>query len=729
MDLEIKERIQQLNPKAKELLLAKLVSFLNSKKGNNTSSDKKELVAYIEGKEGFSVENLKAHLKNTLPNYMIPSSIIHLKNMPLLPNGKIDRKRLSGLKKEEKPKTNFNKVNTSLEEKLIKIWEEALGFSPINTTDNFFEIGGDSILSIQIIAKARKKGIILKSNDIFEYQNIAELAMFAKYESEEKRDSELIQNELIGIWEEVLGFSPINTTDNFFEIGGDSILSIQINAKARKKGIILKPNQIFEHQTIAELVMLAETAQKAESVEISKGKAALLPIQHWFFENHKNEPNYWNQGVRINNLPYLSKEKIAEVSKFIVNQHDALRLKFTKKEHWESRFVDYLEVNAFQYFDISSENKLDYQDIALKIQKEAQQEFRLEQGSLFQCLYFNTGKSDANFCLLIAHHLVVDAVSWQIITDDFISAVKQIQTQNKLKLQPKTTSIQTWGEYLKETSDKVQSNELGFWKDQMQKVKPLPVDNVVNNLTIKEKEIKSEIITFTKEDTRKLTEIVNKTYHTKTEELIVVALIDCIAKWNTTNAISIGFERHGRETQSTDFDLSKTVGWFTSYFPLRFNFEEDSNLKTKIISVKEKMRSIPSGGIGYGVLRYLKNSFGSAGNPEIVFNFLGTQNSLLKDKIAVVPLSKNLRSPESERDYKLEVNALINEGRLTCTWNYSSKIYNESSLKRLITDFNNLFLEIISHCENIDNEIYTPSDFAGVDISQDDLDSLMGILE
>jgi len=202
MEQSLLNRIEKLSKDERYFVSMKLKELIKEKaKTISTENKAAKLVAYIEPKNNdFDLQNLKSHLKEHVPDYMIPSNINVIEEFPLLPNGKIDRSKLkevSTIKKEMtivKEVKNENLVekatndNTSIQDKLTIIWEEVLNFSPILPSDNFFEIGGDSILSIQIIAKARKLGMVLTPNQLFDHQTIAELTNFiANNEKQEEK--------------------------------------------------------------------------------------------------------------------------------------------------------------------------------------------------------------------------------------------------------------------------------------------------------------------------------------------------------------------------------------------------------------------------------------------------------------------------------------------------------------------------------------------------------------
>ena len=795
----IEHRIEALSFKAKKLLLLKLKDAITRNSAEN-SSNRKRIVAYVQGNEDFSFDELKTDLQQKLPDYMVPSEFVSVAKMPLLPNGKINRKVLQSVKSPKVISTKKIATNT-VEAQLIKIWEEVLGFSPINKDDNFFEIGGDSILSIQIIAKARKNGLVLESNTLFEYQTIAELANLAKVEKKEEHSSEEIllkiweetlgfapihkddnffeiggdsilsiqiiakarkqglvlqandlfehqtiaalsniakmkQKEevssekiLLKIWEETLGFAPIHKDDNFFEIGGDSILSIQIIAKARKQGLVIKPNDLFEHQTVAQLSSVVKIATKVKNSELVIGFVPLSPIQEWFFKDHKNAPEYWNQGVRLDNLPSTSEEKIAVICEYLITQHDVLRAKFSYKENkWIQEICTPKQTCALQFVDLSKISSEQIENIVLEQTQTIQKNFNLSKGSLFKCIYFGNSATSKDFCIFISHHLVIDAVSWQIVIDDFKNALQEVSANKTISKETKTSSFKDWTKYLSSYAENISKEELTFWKAQITEVSKLPIDKE-NTTIIEEKDISQLLFSFNETITKTLIEA-NKAYNTKTEELLIAAFIEVVGNWSKNEEIAIGFERHGRETAGSDLDVSKTVGWFTSYFPVKFAFQALNSIDNKIIATKEKLRSIPNGGIGYGALRYLKNVFGEKENPEIVFNFLGTQtNSQSKNAVKTTTISKNLRDPKSERHYKLEVNLSIVDNILKGSFSFGKNVHETETMTILMNAFKNQVQEICTHCNQVKKGRYTPSDFSEAEISQDDLDNLIDFLD
>jgi non-ribosomal peptide synthase protein (TIGR01720 family) len=454
----------------------------------------------------------------------------------------------------------------------------------------------------------------------------------------------------------------------------------------------------------------------------------LSPIQYWFFKGHENAPQYWNQGVRLDNLPTSSEQQVGEVCEYIITQHDALRAQFRNIENkWVQEFTGPEQICALEYVDLSIIETAQHEQTVLEHTQRVQDQFDLSKGSLFKCIYFTNHTTSSDFCILLAHHLVVDAVSWQIIIDDFGTALHEVVANNSITKDAKTNSFKDWTEYLTTYAEDVSKEEFAFWQSQITKVPSLPFDKE-NISVIEEQDITQLHFSFDALTTKALV-TANQAFNTRTEELLIAAFINIIGNWSNHKEITVGFERHGRASNGTTLDVSKTVGWFTSYFPLKFAHQSDNSIDNQIIASKEKMRSLPSGGIGYGGLRYIKNAFGAIDNPEIVFNFLGTQTrSQSKNAIKSTTLTAGLRDPQSERHYKLEVNIGIIDSVLSGSFSFGKKVHETKTMDLLLHNFKSQIQVISDHCNQTQTSRYTPSDFSDAEISQDDLDSLMDLL-
>ena len=538
-----------------------------------------------------------------------------------------------------------------------------------------------------------------------------------------KNDTE---KQLLKIWEDVLGFQSIRRNDNFFEIGGDSILSIQIVSKARKEGIFLAPNQMFEHQTIAELALFAKTENKTLDEEIIVGNVPMLPIQHWFFEEHKNAANHWNQAIIFDVPENLDSDIMQKSVECLVEYHPALRLHFEQTEgEWLASVCHIEDVEAFAIVDLTNVEK---DKINSEIQVKSnhlQSNLDLSKSTLIQVVLFNCKQNTKNKLMLFAHHLLVDNISWQIIISDLELIYDQLSRNEKLNLPAKTTSYNKWGNHLIELSKSGEfDKELEFWKEQIES-KKIPTDFDLQ-LPITEESVKIIELEIDSVSTHDLLNSSNETYKTKTEELLLVSLILAFDKWAKIKNLCIGLEKHGRKYSRNDFDLSHSVGWFTTYFPVLLNIADSTNLKESVISIKEKLRSIPNDGLGFGVLRYIQNAEELAQKPQVIFNFLGKQKPLQSNVIGDGKfLTEGLRSPMSERHHLLEINSFVEDNKLRLKFGFSEKLHNEDTIKGLVDCFGSELSKLIEHCSTQKEVVYSPSDFPEVGLNQDDLDNLL----
>jgi len=636
-------KLNNLSPEKRQLLALKLQAASKESDGGQKNNGKSKIVAYVKQDNTSTTDDLKVYLKKKLPDYMIPSSIIAVDEIPLLPNGKVDRSLLSKLKIN---RTQVSKTHTAprneIEEILVTIWESILKIGTIGIQDNFFEIGGDSILSIQIIAKARKEGIIIKSNQIFEYQTIAELGLFV-------------------------------------------------------------------HR---------ETQQYQEDIYV--GSVTLSPIQEWFFKEHTRAPHYWNQALRFDKLPEVDEQTIEQIAKTLITRHDALRMSFTQQnDGWKGQVRHPDQITSYKYVRIAAGD--DRQAQIDQTLRDIQENITLSESSLFTCIYFLDSITNVHSCILLAHHLVIDYVSWLVVSEQFEDLIyEKTQVSNTIT----NTPYYKWSQDIK--TQEYFENEKEYWTQQENIPLQLPLITPLDNVILEKDVVVSEAI-IDSSTVQKLIEIPQNVYHTKFDEILIAALVGILSEWTNQNDITIFLERHGRESIGNEIDVANTVGWFTSFFPNTFTYSPEKNMRDHIIATKEKLRTIPNGGMGYGALKYVEKQLNNDYQPAVVFNFLGFQEKE-DTQASSYFLEKELRHSSSERSYPIEINASVINGRLICKWSYPTHLVAPSQIQQLQHRFNEVLNTIIIHCTEQQETVFTPSDFPEADLSQDDLNNLLDVL-
>lgn len=540
-----------------------------------------------------------------------------------------------------------------------------------------------------------------------------------------------VEQQLVAIWEEVLNTRPVGISDNFFEIGGDSILSIQIVSRARKAGLIIGPNQLFEHQTIAELSLFIQPESFAEShttAELS-GIVPLTPIQRWFFEEHKAAPHYWNQVMRFSLQPEISATRIADAFAKLTKHHDAFRLTYTVKDnHWISEIANYKGGLGFRHIDLTRcTNDEQNENIAAGV-RAVQSNFNLAEGPLVQALFFECQPSADNQLMLIAHHLVVDAVSWQII----LGQLETLLNEPYAILQ-KTAAFQAWSEHLTKAAElRKFDSEIPFWEKQEQNPSNLPTDQPVI-LPVTEDTIETVAYTLDARNTTLLIKDALAAYRMRPEEILITAFLIAVEKWCGLRTLTLWFERHGRQLPEMTIDLSSTVGWFTAFYPQQLHYDPGADHGGALMQVKEQLRQVPNGGVGYGVLRYLNPGATEmrrrTQHPLVIFNYLGNQTKVSSGPLGVATMElSGARAAKSERYCQLEINAYIQDGQLQMKWSFSHSHYRTTTIKSLTEHFSTTLRDLISHCVAGGSGGYTPSDFPEAGLSQEDLDALLNKL-
>ncbi len=624
---------------------------------------RKRLVAYIVLKEGERVEQeaLQQTLGRRLPDYMVPSAYVYLDRWPLTANGKVDRHALPAPDEaHQREEHNYAAARNATEQQLVTIWQEVLGVERVGIHDNFFALGGDSIVSIQIVSRARQAGIHMTPRHLFQYTTIAALA------------ADLAQS----------GVQP----------------------------------QI-----------------EAEQEQVS-GDVPLTPIQHWFFEQEQPDPEHWNQMVLLT-LPSLYKPAYlrAAVAQLLMH-HDALRLRFTRTSEWWQQFnaaVDALVPLCM--IDLSKQSAYEQDTAIEKIVDEMNRSLNLEHGPLLRVVYFRLGAEYEGRLLLLIHHLVVDGVSWRILLEDLQSMYSQLSQGKAIQLPAKTNSWRQWAHRLLSYAQGEEIvSQIDYWRQQVQQpAAVLLVDSLAGENTIASEQ--SVLVSLTQQETMLLLQNVSQTYHAQINEILLTVLVWTLQQWTGESVHRVDVEGHGREDLFADLDMSRTVGWFTSIFPIVLKLEAESSLDAALGSVKEQLRALPQSGVGYGILRYLRQDdellafFEKSPKSSISFNYLGQfAQGMMESMVDSQGVGSSGRSPQGRREHLLEVNAMVSDGRFHLSWSYSANRHRRETIVELAQVYMRILRLLIAQSQSKEAHGYIPSDFPMAHLSQEQVNAFVG---
>ncbi|MEM9161530.1 MAG: alpha/beta fold hydrolase [Cyanobacteria bacterium P01_F01_bin.4] len=548
---------------------------------------------------------------------------------------------------------------------------------------------------------------------------------------------------LTQIWQTVLGISAVGIHDNFFELGGDSILSIQIVSQAREAGLRLAPNQLFEQPTIAELASVVNLTPEVVATQTAvTGPVPLTPIQHWFFEQGMVAPHHWHQALLVELPAEVDFGMVEAAIATLHTHHDALRLRFSQDlTGWYPINADISTPPQVIQVDLSHLSESEQSQAVTKHSSDLHTGLNLADSDPMRAVHFTLGKNRPNWLLLSLHHLVVDAVSWQILRSDLFTLLSHSAPQ----LPAKTTSFKAWAETLIAQAPTRQS-EADFWFDQ---VEPPAVALPQDTPTVQpstEATAQTLTVALDAADTHALLHEVPAVYNTQINDVLLAALAQTLLDWVETRdgSVRVEVEGHGRQQIVPEVDLSRTVGWFTATYPVRLQLANRNDIGASLKTVKEQLRQIPDRGIGYGILRYLGDETTRKRltlSSEVLFNYLGQRESgrpadpETESGIRVIENidTGTLRDPRNQRNYLLEINAWVTHGQLHINWTYDTQRYRSGTMARVANTYLSALKAIVTHCTASDGTVFncggfTPSDFPDADFSQPELDNFISQL-
>ncbi|MFJ5116146.1 amino acid adenylation domain-containing protein, partial [Streptomyces sp. NPDC088551] len=646
----------------------------------------KRIVAYVvpsvSGDGGVESAVLREHAAAELPAYMVPSAFVVLDALPVNASGKVDRTALPA--PDAIPVAGYTPPRTDTERTLCDIWADVLGLERVGIEDNFFALGGDSILSIQVVSRARQAGLELSSRDVFARQTIAALA-----------------------------------------------------AVARTAG--------------AGAVVLAEQG-------IVTGEVGPTPIREWFFAGHPVVPEHFNMATEFIPAPGTDPAALRSALAAVLEQHDALRTVFARRgpQHWTARIEPRLDLDVvFTVHELPGgpgdgpvggpeaarsggqgpdDGPATAADAAWKeLTRRAQAGFDLERGPLIRVLVgVPTGGHHASRVLIAVHHLMMDGVSWRILLDDLATAHAQAREGRPIALGAKTTSVRQWAKRLAEhTARGGFDPQRDYWRSVVDGAhSAIPVDLPDGDNTVAAQETLS--VTLDAEQTEALLHQVPPVYRTRVNDVLLTALARTLRTWTGHDRTAVNLEGHGREDLFDDIDLTRTVGWFTSIHPVALALSGADDWAKDIKSVKEQLRAVPDRGIGHGALRHLATDRDADGlgtvEPQVSFNYLGQLDGLAGRHDLYRSLTLNPGGefgPAEARPHELDVIGEVRAGRLTLTWSYARSRYHRTTIERLATDMTDQLRAFLRHCAEPGAGGRTPSDFPLAALDQGEVDRLV----
>lgn len=586
----------------------------------------------MQAGQRFDANTLLNALERSLPDYMLPSAIMAIDNLPVTVNGKLDSSRLP--EPQRQLDDNYCMPRNELECTIAKVWQQILNCAPVSIHANFFRIGGDSIQSILVTTELRKRGINCSTRDIFTAKTIAHLAA------------------------------------------------------------------LLAQQTQPQITL-------SEQGPLS-GQFALLPIQQWFNALQLNHPHWFNQAFTLALPADATPERLQGCLQQLLMHHDMLRARFDVEGHQitAQRYLadDTLVFTTFDRATLHDIRQLEDQC------SEWQQHFSLQTGPLYRFVYLYDSQSTEPPVLFCAfHHLIIDAVSWRILASD----LQTLYAGDALE--SKATSYRQWQQCVAEYGQR-NAMQREFWQQQIAQQpdywRGYNHDGARQRVT---QQLSAAM-------TDQLLHQVHQVYHTEVTDFLLTALSHALRRWHGEAASWLTLEGHGREHITDQADISRTLGWFTTLFPLclRTQASEVQSLR----SIKEQLRAVPDKGFGFSTLQY-----DTLNLPAISFNYLG-QISSTPQPWSILPYGRGEQnSPENASHNLLDIVVSVVSNQLLL--NIDTALPAAVS-QQISADFLATLERLITHChrqKQAGNSWFSPADFPSCDISMAMLDDLQNRMQ
>ncbi|MDY7096361.1 MAG: condensation domain-containing protein, partial [Acidobacteriota bacterium] len=638
--------------------------------GGDSSPTAMRLVAFIvleeeareQGAE-LDVGTVRHALAQRLPEYMLPSTFDTIDAIPLTPNGKVDRRKLA---------------------------EREVG-----------------------------------------------LASRGAYEPP-RNDMERL---LAKVWQEVLSVEQVSINDDFFELGGDSIVSLKIISRLHREGLRVTPRQIFEHSTVAELAAVAGSAVEIDAEQGAvTGEVPLLPIQRWFLESGLESLHHTTLPVL---LQLKNRWKVGPLQRSLtelLTYHDAMRISFQQVEDGWRQINHGPELQLpFQVVDLSRLSEDHRGQAQESVAARLQASFRVDRPPLVRFALFDHGMTERQRLFLVAHHLIMDNVAWEVVVRDLAEIYTTVEMGGKPDLPPKTTSFKRWAERLAEYgASEAMAAEAPYWADPARRdVAPLPVDFEGG---INDDRSESEVQrALSAEVTQALLQEAPKAYRTRLVEVLLGSLTEAFGAWTGERLLLVDFEGHGREDLFDDVDLSRTAGWFASLYPVLVDLRGVDGEASVLKMAKEQVRAIPGNGLGYGLLRDygpepVREQLAHHRPAEVLFTHLGQMDAGGDDaegggdegmpfELSTEPVGSS-SGEDALRTHLLDIETVVQGGQLVASFRFSRNRHKASTLEALADAFVQSLERLAEHCRSPEAGGWTPSDFPLAKIEGPVLDRL-----
>ncbi|MET7438854.1 amino acid adenylation domain-containing protein, partial [Streptomyces sp. NPDC005568] len=630
-------------------------------------------------------DELRVRLRRTLPDHMVPAAFVPLARMPRTSSGKTDRRALPAPPDQPDSTTPYVAPRPGTEERLAAIWAEVLGVERVGARDNFFSLGGDSILSIQIVSRARRAGLALTTKDVFRHQTVAELALRV----------------------------------------GD-----------------MDP-------------------RPAKTSGTAPAEAPLTPIQRWYLDGRApGDPLRFTMTQLLELAPEVDTLTIRQAIDAVVRHHPALRTRFLNTgDGPRQEALPEAPEGVLTIHDVSRLDEEALEPAVQRAAEEAQSSLDPAEGRVVRALLFDRGPGRPAQLLITAHHLVVDGVSWRILLPDLVAAWQQVRSGTATRPAETGTSLRRWTHALAEEAVRPERiAELPLWQGILGGDEPVVGARELDGVRDVAATVDTVRVGVPADVTKILLDTLPKVFRAGADDGLLTGLALALASWRRTRGVSgpqatsalVRLEGHGREEHLVPgADLSGTLGWFTAMYPVRLDvtgidladaFEGGQAAGRAVKAVKEQLRAVPDSGLGYGLLAHLNPdtaaALAGARRPQIGFNYLGrTSGTDIPEELRGLGWAPETTradliaapDPDMEVLSALEINAVAadtgNGEELTAYFGFPTGVLSREEVGELAGLWVRALTALARHTTTTDAGGLTPSDAPLVTVTQQEIDA------
>ncbi|HEX6376101.1 MAG TPA: amino acid adenylation domain-containing protein [Allosphingosinicella sp.] len=510
-----------------------------------------------------------------------------------------------------------------------------------------------------------------------------------------------IEQRLAAAWARAFKADRVGPGDDFFEMGGDSIMALRIVSQLRQRGIWLSVRHLYDHPTIAELAKVAELASDRVDEDRAEAPLTMTPIQCWFFDRELNNPNRFNQSCLLDCREPLDPDVLQRALDAILGHHDVFATRFEQRAEGWVPFVPG-QASDFQLdrIDLGDIPDSRIADTLAGILDDLHRRIRILEGPVFCGALIDLGGSRGQRLYLVAHHLAIDLVSWRIVVEDIQTAYLAARGGRAIQLPPRTLSYRQWAAGLSDYPRSGQGRrELEFWRArEWPETDDFPLDHPGGrNVEGSAETIEGSF------DPATTSAVLRGARGARVNDVLLTGLARAYAAWTGRRQLVVDLEGHGREEFFRGADVTRTVGWFTSIFPVALDMRHAADLGQLLASVSQTLSAIPNRGAGYGILRYRSDAALPVPCAPISFNYWGR----LDDDISSGALFGFLgqdegerRDPQNSRTHLLEVNCHVVADRLCFQIIYSRHLHRRESVAEFAAHLRTAMAELADLCRD-----------------------------